>query len=112
MSVKCQKRTFALLFNHLVGTSEQRLRHGKAERLRALQVDDRLVLGWRLHWQISRLLALENAIDVTSCEPVLVNQVGPIRGKSASSDEDTIEVDGGQLVAGRQRDNQIAMTNP
>ena len=35
-----------------------------AERLRGLEVDDQLVLGWLLHRKIGRLLTLENAIDV------------------------------------------------
>jgi hypothetical protein len=39
----------------------------QAEGLGRLQVDHQLVLGRCLHRQISRLLALENAVDVTCC---------------------------------------------
>ena len=42
----------------------------QAERLRGLEVDGQLVFGWRLHRQIVRFLALENAIDITGSPPV------------------------------------------
>jgi hypothetical protein len=38
-----------------------------------------LVLGGRLHRQISRLFALEDAINVTGCVSKLVVEVWPIR---------------------------------
>jgi hypothetical protein len=42
----------ASLFDHLVGASEQGERHGDAERLRPLQVDNQLDLGRLLHRQV------------------------------------------------------------
>jgi hypothetical protein len=50
--------------DHLVGASEQRGRHGEAERFSGLEVKDQLKLGWRLNRQIGRFGALENAVDV------------------------------------------------
>jgi hypothetical protein len=41
-------------------------RHLKAECLGGLEVDHQFVLGRRLHWQVGRLLALEDAINVRS----------------------------------------------
>src|SRR5258708_23359078 len=38
------------LFDHLIGTDEQRLRHRHAERSCSLQVDDELELGRLLYW--------------------------------------------------------------
>jgi hypothetical protein len=48
----------ASLFDHLVGAREQRRRHGKAERLRGLEIDSKFVLVRGLHGQISRLFTL------------------------------------------------------
>ena len=40
----------ALLFDHLVGAQQNRLRHGEAERLGGLQVYDRLEFCRKLNW--------------------------------------------------------------
>src|SRR5262249_15560950 len=52
------------LFDHLVGNSEQFIRHVEAERLGGFQVDDELELG-RLHnWHVRRARALEDLTDI------------------------------------------------
>ena len=63
------------LLNHLVGASEHRGRQVEAQRLRGLEVYHQLVLGRRLHRQVGRLLALEDAIDVAS-GPEVTNSSG------------------------------------
>jgi hypothetical protein len=83
MSALCQKRTYAPqqispLLNHLVGGRNQRRWHGEAEHLRRFEVDHQLVLGRRLHRQVGRLLALEDAIDVTCRVTILIDEIGPI----------------------------------
>jgi hypothetical protein len=61
---------------HLVGEREQRWRHLEAERLCGLEVDRELVLGRCLYRQVGRLLALEDAVDVSGGVRVLVKQIG------------------------------------
>src|SRR6516164_6691447 len=65
-------------FDHLVGAGEHRGRNFKPERLGGLEVDAQLVLGRRFHRQIGRLLALKNAINITSRAPILIGGIGPV----------------------------------
>jgi hypothetical protein len=57
----------ATLFDHLVGASEQRRWYGQAKRFGSLHVDHQLEFGRLLYWQIGRLGAFEDLIDVTAC---------------------------------------------
>jgi len=68
----------ARLLNHLVGTRLQRQWHGEAERLRGLEVDHQLELGWLLHWKISGLGTPKDFVDVAGGTPKEVNEICPI----------------------------------
>jgi hypothetical protein len=48
----------ASLFDRLIGAADQRQRHGDAERLRGLEIDDQLDLSGLLDRQVGRLRAL------------------------------------------------------
>ena len=74
-----------------------------------LRLMHQFVLGRRLHRQVGRLLALEDAIDVAGGAPVLIDVIRPIGDQAAGGDEGAFEVDRGQFVPGRERDDQIAM---
>src|SRR5262245_59641230 len=53
------------LLDHLVSAREKRWWNGDAESLCSLEIDDQVVLGRRLHRKIARLLALQDAIDIS-----------------------------------------------
>ena len=72
---RCQCSDIATLYSITSSARASSVRrHGEAERLGGLEVDHQLVLGRRLHRQIGRLLALEDAIDVAGRAPVLVDR--------------------------------------
>src|SRR6516165_8471843 len=107
MSELCQKQTFCAaertaLFDQLVGAAEQRRRHIDAESLCGLEVDHQLVLGWRLHGEISRLLAFEDPIDVSCGAPVLVDKINAIGDQNATGNKKSIGSDCRKFVLGRK----------
>jgi hypothetical protein len=68
-------------------TSSARLEmqgHVQAERLGGFEIERQYVLGRCLHWQVRRLLALEDAIDVTGGEPVRPDRIGTVRDQAAA----------------------------
>ena len=90
-------------FDHVVGALLENPRHVEAERLRGLEVDDEFVLGRPLYRQVARLLALEDAVNITGSLPIHVDLISPIGDQAASGDEETFVVDRGQFVPCRQR---------
>src|SRR5262249_35582588 len=83
MSVIAQKRTWPALFKNLGGAGEDRMRYRDADPLSGLEIDHQFVLGRRLYWQIGRLLALEDAIDIASGASVVIESVRPVRDQAA-----------------------------
>jgi hypothetical protein len=71
-----QMRQIEPLFDHLIGAADKRQRHGDAERLGRLEVDDQLELGSVLDRQVGRLVTLENAAGV---DPDLAKRVEIVR---------------------------------
>jgi hypothetical protein len=67
-----------LSLDHLVGDLLEMRWHVEAQRLGGLEVDDKLILRWRLHRHIGWLLALEDAIDVAGRATELIEEVASI----------------------------------
>src|SRR5215813_3359507 len=95
--------------DHLVGEGEQLVGNLEAERPRGLQIDHQLIFRWRLHRQIGRPLALEDAIHIAGRTPALVDEIRSVGNQAARVGEATFVVDCGQLVPGCERDDQVAM---
>ena len=68
--------------DHLVGAQQNRWGYGKTERLGGLAVHDHLKFCWKLHREIVRLLAAQNAIDINRGA---TNKVYPIDSVGLSS---------------------------
>jgi hypothetical protein len=68
----------SMFFDHLVSCHKQRLWDGEVEHFRRLEVDRKHIFHRRLHRQIGRLFAPENAIDVTRCAPKIIDLLSSI----------------------------------
>src|SRR5262245_38637160 len=80
-------------FDHLVGASENRRRHGEAEGLGGLRVGKQLNFGDLLDGQVGRLLALEDAASVGSRHPVRIQSTASVAHKAAGQREVATLVD-------------------
>ena len=76
MSVLCQNQTFCRSFDHLIGASEQRWRHGETEHPGRLGVDHQLELGRLHHRQVRGLCALGHAAGEDTELTVRIRQAG------------------------------------
>src|SRR5262249_49009570 len=102
-----QHRTHAVQqtspINQLVGALLEEPGHVQAERLGGLEVHDHLVFHRKLHREIARLRAAQNAIDVAGGATKGVYQVGSVREQTAVSGEVRLVIDRRYVVSGRRQ---------
>ena len=77
---RCSKNR---LFDLLIRAQQNRCGHRKAERLRGLELHDHLKFGWKLHREIARLFAAQDAIDIGGGATPGVYQVGSVGEQAA-----------------------------
>ena len=95
--------------SHSITSSARASSDGGTSRpsaLAVLRLMTSSILGRRLHRQVGRLLALEDAIDVAGRAPVLVDAFRPIGDQAAVGDEEAVGDRPRATVPGRQRDDQ------
>jgi hypothetical protein len=70
------------------------LRHRKAERLGGLEVDDHLELGRKLYWEIARVCAAQDAIDIGGSATKVSTASGPKESKPPGAEAKAGRSDG------------------
>src|SRR5262249_49161367 len=93
----------------LVGAGKDRWRHGQAERLGGLEVQDHLELGRELHRKIARLLAAKNAIGISGGATTVVRYVGSVGEQTAVFGKVRAGGNRRYVVPGRRRYDRGAM---
>src|SRR6516164_3922768 len=76
------------LFDDLVGAQQNRWGYGKTERVGSLAVHDHLELGRKLHREIARLLAAQDAIHIGGGATPGVYPVDSVGEQAAFSGEE------------------------
>src|SRR3954447_10816031 len=90
------------LFDHLVGAHEQRLRDCETKRISGPQIEGQFEPRRLLYWQICRLDAFKDFVDIAGGTPEHVDRIGAIRHQSPDMDDQFIVVTCGDAVLGRQ----------
>ena len=85
------------------------MRHRKTERLGGLEVYDHLELGRKLHREIARLRAAQNAIDIGGGATPGVYRVGSVSEQTAVSGKVRCDIDRRYVVSGCRRYDRRAM---
>src|SRR5436305_9213345 len=96
-------------FNHVIGERQQLVGNFEAEHLRGTEVDHQLEFGRQDNRQITRLLAFEDASGINTGLTICIGNAGPVAHQSAGSDVLAQDIDRGNSMSGRQRDNPFPL---
>src|SRR5215468_12453711 len=107
MSALGQKQTFRDSLDQVVGALLEVKRNVESERLGGLEIDDQLILGRSLHWEMRRLSTVEDAVNVIGCLAKLFDEIGTIRDQPARLCINAIVIDRWDAVAGGQRNDRF-----
>src|SRR5215475_8082576 len=107
--LQCSKLRPPALLNYLGGAQQNGSGYGKAECLGGLEVHGHLELGRKLHRQIARLFAAQNAIDIGGGAVKDVYHVDSVGEQSAVSGTYGIRIDCRYVVLGRRQYDRRAM---
>src|SRR5262249_28751501 len=93
----------------IIRLPRRRARATAAERcgreLRGLRVDNEVVLSWILYWQFGWFFTLQDAVDIASRAPVLVEPIRAIRNQPSIRHVHPVRVHSRQSVPLRQGDD-------
>src|SRR6516162_4343135 len=95
--------------DHLVGAQHYRWGYRKAERLGGLAVHDHLEPGRKLHREIARFLAAQDAIDIGGGATIVVYHVGSVGEQTAVSGKVRRPKNRRDVAPGRRQYDQRAM---
>src|SRR5262245_57757719 len=87
--------------DHLVGGSEQRLRHVETQDFCGLQVDDELELGCPYHWQLRCFLPFEDASGIDANLAIPISRTRSVAHQATDFDILAEGIDRGQPMMRR-----------
>src|SRR5215813_2599688 len=73
-------------FDHLVGAQEERLGNLQSEHPGSGQIDNEVEFGWLFDWEVGRLCAAQNLVDILGRAPEQVGYVCSIGHQTSRFD--------------------------